>query len=141
MKRDVYAYVRECDTCHRCKHDNVAPLGLLQPLPIPEKLWQYISMDFIEDFLKAVGKEVIFVVVDRLGKAVYFMPLKHPYTALDAAQTFIDNVFKLHGMQKAIVSDIDMLFTSKFWKEVFKLQKVLSSLPPLIILKLMVNLR
>lgn len=39
-------------------------------------------MDFIEGLPKVAGKEVIFVVVDRLSKAAHFMVLKHPYTAL-----------------------------------------------------------
>nr|XP_016475408.1 PREDICTED: uncharacterized protein LOC107797068 [Nicotiana tabacum] len=81
-------------------------------------------MDFIEGLPKAHGKEVIFVVVDRLSKAVHFMALKHPYTALEVAQIFIDDVFKLLGMPKTIVSNRDVVFTSKFWKELFKLQKV-----------------
>lgn len=70
------------------------------------------------------GKEVIFVVVDRLSKAAYFMALNHPYTSLEVAPIFMDNVFKLHGMPKIIVSDRDVVFTSKFLKELFKLQKV-----------------
>ncbi|KAF3652901.1 hypothetical protein FXO37_17279 [Capsicum annuum] len=38
MKQDVYQFVRECDTCQRCKHDTTLPVGLLQPLLIPGKL-------------------------------------------------------------------------------------------------------
>lgn len=38
--------------------------GLLQPLPIPDIVWQDVSIDFIEELPKAADKDVIFVVVD-----------------------------------------------------------------------------
>jgi len=38
-------------------------------------------MDFIEGLPDSGGKQVIFVVVDRLNKAAHFMALYHPYSA------------------------------------------------------------
>jgi len=62
------------------------------------------------------------VVVDRLTKYVHFMPLSHPYTAAKVDAVFIKEIFRLHGMSRSIVSDRDVVFTSKFWQELFKLQ-------------------
>ena len=78
-------------------------------------------MDFTEGLPLSHGKDVIFVVVDRLSKYSHFLPLKHPYTTLEVAQVFMDNVFKLHGLQKTIVSDRDPIFTSKFWQGLFNI--------------------
>ena len=81
-------------------------------------------MDFIDGVPLSFGKSVIFVVVDRLTKAAHFMALAHPYTAMSVAQVFMDNVFKLHGCPKSIVSDRDTVFLSNFWTELFALQGV-----------------
>jgi hypothetical protein len=47
MKRDVSEYVALCDTCQRVKAKHERPVGLLQPLKIPEWKLEEIGMDFI----------------------------------------------------------------------------------------------
>ena len=60
-------------------------------------------MDFIEGLPSSFGKQVIFVVVDRLSKVAHFMALSHPYYATNVAQSFLDHVFKLHGFPDSIM--------------------------------------
>jgi hypothetical protein len=47
MRKDVEEFVKACAICQQMKSANHAPYGLLQPLPIPDKVWEDISMDFI----------------------------------------------------------------------------------------------
>ena len=47
MSKDVKQYVKSCDACQRNKPSNQSPLGLLQPLPIPQEPWKSLSTDFI----------------------------------------------------------------------------------------------
>lgn len=121
MHKHIKEFVATCMTCQRNEVEHLKPAGLLQPLPIPQHVWSYISMDFIEGLPYSQGKNVIFVVVDRFSKYAHFVPLSHPYTAPTVAHVFFDNIFKLHGLPESIVCDRDVTFTSTFWKELFRL--------------------
>lgn len=78
-------------------------------------------MDFVEGLPKSSGKDCILVVIDRLTKSGHFIALSHPFSTTTIAQVFLDNIYKLHGMPLTIVTDRDKLFTSQFWKDLFRL--------------------
>ena len=121
LKKHVREFVRSCSICQQFKYDHTASPGLLQPLPIPERVWSDISMDFLEGLPNSKGLTVIWVVVDRLSKYAHFIPLAHLYTAASLAQLFLDHIYRLHGLHNSIVSDRDKIFVSNFWQELFKL--------------------
>ena len=79
-------------------------------------------MDFVERLPMSRGHEAILVVVDRLSKGAYFIPLRHPFIASSVAKIFIENMVKLHGIPRSIVTDWEALFMSSFWQELFTLQ-------------------
>ncbi|KAL0549554.1 hypothetical protein IC582_014039 [Cucumis melo] len=79
MKADIKSYVEQCEICQRNKYEATKPAGVLQPLPIPERILEDWTMDFIEGLPKAGGMNVIMVVVDRLSKYAYFITLKHSF--------------------------------------------------------------
>ena len=60
------------------------------------------------------------VVVDKLSKEAQFIPIKTTYKAANIADIFLKQIFRLHGIPKAIISDIDPKFTCNFWKSLFK---------------------
>ncbi|GJS82365.1 transposon Tf2-1 polyprotein [Tanacetum coccineum] len=122
MKETVQSFVSQCQVCQQIKPFNRAPQGLLQPLPIPGKIWDCISMDFITHLPLCGGKATVLVVVDRLSKHGHFCPLGQNFTAPQVAEVFIRDIIKLHGFPSSIVSDRDPIFMSSFWKELFKLQ-------------------
>ncbi|KAJ9568381.1 hypothetical protein OSB04_004347 [Centaurea solstitialis] len=122
MTNTIREFVQACDTCQRYKAATTAPAGLLQPLPIPNAIWDDISLDFITGLPKSKGFDVILVVVDRLSKYCHFIALKHPITARHLADVFVREIIRLHGIPKTVLSDRDPLFLSKFWQEIFALQ-------------------
>jgi hypothetical protein len=117
----VKEYINACEVCAQAKPKHCRLPGLLLPLPIPTHAWHTISLDFIEDLPKYKTFNTILVVVDKLMKYAHFIYLGHPYTALSIAQTFLNHIYKLHGMPSIIILDRDRVFTSALWQELFKL--------------------
>ena len=113
-----------CDVCQKSKNLNVKPAGELQPLHVPNYPWEEVSMDFITHLPKSKGYDSILVVVDRLSKMAHFLPLYSTSSASDVAKIFFDNIFRLHGLPKRIVSDRDSKFTSSFWKKLCQLVNI-----------------
>ena len=92
----------------------------MQPLPVLEWKWEVISMDFIIGLPMTWRQhDSIMVVVDKLMKAAHFIPVKSTHNTDDIAKIFMKEIFRLHGLLKAIVSDRDVKFTSNFWKGLF----------------------
>ncbi|VFQ58328.1 unnamed protein product [Cuscuta campestris] len=95
--------------------------GLLQPIPIPDRVWESASMDFITGLPPSRGFTVIMVVVDRLTKYAHFGTVCAGYDAPKVAQLFLEVVVKHHGFPVDIISDRDSVFMSLFWRELMRL--------------------
>jgi len=110
LRRNIKEYVHKCEVCQRNKYQTLSPTGLLQPLPIPKKIWTGVFMDFIGGLHKLGGMDTILVVVDQLTKYVHFITLAHPYNVKDVAELFLKEVVKLHGFPESIIYDRDKIY-------------------------------
>ena len=120
MKKDMAEYISRCMKCQQVKVEHQHPTGMLQPLPVSEWKWEVISMDFITVLLMTWRQhDSIMVVVDNLTKEAHFISVKSMHESDDIAKIFMKEIFKLHGLPKAIVSDRYVKFTSNFWKGLF----------------------
>lgn len=122
LRRFVREFVAWCTVCQTSKPFNKAPQGLLQPLPIPGKIWHLVSMDFIVGLPPSNGKTTILVIVDRLSKHAHFAALGPQFTAPQVAELLVLEVIKIHGIPAQIISDRDPVFMCSFWSELFTLQ-------------------
>ena len=74
-------------------------------------------MDFVVGLPKTMGKyDSIWVIVDRLTKSAYFIPVMVTYNAEKLAKIYISEIVRLHGVPLSIISDRGTQFTSKFSK-------------------------
>lgn len=105
MKPTIRSYIQQCPICQQAKVEHVKTPGLLQPLPVPVVPWTIVSMDFIEGLPTSNRINAILAVVDKFTKYAHFLPLSHPFTTLQVAQLYMDNIYKLHGLPEAIISD------------------------------------
>jgi hypothetical protein len=112
----VRDYVSSCTSCARSKVPRHKPYGLLKQLPIPERPWNSISMDFIEQLPPSAGYTAVLVVVDRLSKQCVFIPTHDTVTAPELAKLFLLNVFSKHGVPSHITSDRGSEFVSHFFR-------------------------
>lgn len=81
MRADIKEFVRSCVVCQKNKSLGGSPAGLLQLLALPMRVWDEVTMDFVEGLPKSEGMDTILVTVDRLSKFAHLMPLKHPFNA------------------------------------------------------------
>jgi len=107
------------------KIEHQVPVGLLQPLPIPEWKWERITTDFIMGLPRTQKiHDAVWVIIDRLPKSAHLLPVKMDYSLNRLAKLYIDEVVRLYGVPVSIVSDKDPRFTSRFWGS---LQKALGT--------------
>ena len=72
-------------------------------------------MDFIVGLSKTQkGYDLVWLIVDRLTKSAYFIPIKTTYSVAQYAQ-YVENIVSLHGVPVSIVSNRGPQFTFRFW--------------------------
>lgn len=103
----------------------VKPYGLLNLLEVLGKPWESIGIDFFGPLPESSNRDGTFdsitVVSCLMSGMVHPIPSRTTYTARQMAELVFEQIYKLHGLQKSIVSDRDVLFTSTFWQRLHQL--------------------
>ena len=120
MHADVSEYVRTCLLCQSNKARTTHVAGLLQPIPLPLRRWDQVSMDFVGPLPRTrAGHDALLVVVDKYSKMLHCVATTTKATAPQVAELFFDNIVRLHGVPTSIISDRDARFTSTFWRSLW----------------------
>ena len=123
MRKDVDQYVRNCHTCKRAKAPKDGIRGKLHPIPSENQPWQDVAIDFVTGLPESEGKDAILMVVDRFSKMHHYIACKagdEGTNAEETAQLLIQNVWKLHGLPKTIISDRGPQFVALVWQSLCK---------------------
>ncbi|GJS60762.1 putative reverse transcriptase domain-containing protein [Tanacetum coccineum] len=93
MKVEIAMYVSKCLTCAKVKIEYQKPFA---------------------------SQDTIWVIIDRLTKSAYFLPMREDDTLEKLTRQYLKEVVSRHGVPVSIISDRDGRFTSHFWKSLNK---------------------
>ncbi|KAJ6436050.1 hypothetical protein O9K51_11425 [Purpureocillium lavendulum] len=106
ITNEVRQFLSNCDTCKRTTIWRQSKQGLLKPLPIPERIWSEIHIDFITE-LPPTGRDNatnLMGITDRLTKGVILEALDD-ISAEAVARRLFSCYFPYHGIPTTITSD------------------------------------
>lgn len=121
LRADVETYIANCHPCRRSHVPRDRAPGFLHPLPVPERPWQHLTMDFKSFPTDKAGYDCLFVVMDRLSKQALSVPCYKTIDARGLAELFLKHVWCREGFPDSIVSDRGPQFVSSFWAEVCRI--------------------
>ncbi|GJY67704.1 putative reverse transcriptase domain-containing protein [Tanacetum coccineum] len=110
------------DEAHKLKYSvhpgaDKMPSALIQQPKIPVWKWEGIAMDFMTKLPRtSSGLATIWVIVGRLTKSAYFLPMREDYKMEKLARLYLNEIVARHGVPISIISDRDSRFTSRFWQ-------------------------
>lgn len=114
---DIDRNVRNCNNYRRASIPRDKTPGLLNPLPVPDRPWQHILMDFHEVPKDRTGNNIVLVIIDRFGKRAFSIPCKKTIDAPETARLFIHYIYRIYSAPDTIILDRGPQFISAFWSE------------------------
>ncbi|KAK3247014.1 hypothetical protein CYMTET_12700 [Cymbomonas tetramitiformis] len=126
MSRDVTEWCKSCPVCQQTRPRNGYPDGQLNPLQVPVRLWQVVSIDFVTGLPRTErGYDAFATFTDKLSKMVHVVPMLYAdSSAAQVARMYFDQIWRLHGAPMKIVCDRDSRFRDEMHLELHRLMGV-----------------
>ena len=121
LKENVKKYVQGCVKCQQNKVQHQRKAGELHPLEIPEGPWQDISINMIGPLPRSNEMDAILVVMDRFTKMIRLKATTTNLSSEEVAKIYRDEIWKIYGIPKTILSDRGPQFASKFMEDLTRI--------------------
>ncbi|GJU57352.1 putative reverse transcriptase domain-containing protein [Tanacetum coccineum] len=115
LKGDVRTLIM--DKAHKSKY-SVHPGADKMYYDLRDRYWWPGMKKDIAEYVSRTssGHDTIWVIVDRLTKSAYFLPMREDYKMERLARLYLNEIVARHGVPISIISDRDSRFTSRFWQ-------------------------
>lgn len=120
MNKEIADFVKRCTTCQKIKGENMKRKGLMGKVPVAERVFETIYMDFVGPMVPSKYKRnrFLFVLVDQLSGWVEMSAM--PNATAKRVTDFLEDKFCQFGSPKAIITDNGSNFTGKIMKQFCK---------------------
>ena len=85
-------------------------------------------MDLITQLPESNSYNAICVIVDRLTKRAYFIPINNQFSSKDMAQLLYNKVYPLYGLLLQIISDREVQYLAELFQEWCKILGIESTM-------------
>jgi Integrase zinc binding domain len=103
--KHIDQYVANCYVCRRSHVPRDKKPGLLYQLPVPDRPWQYITVDFKKCPESKTNYNIVAIFVDRLSKRPITILVRDTITVKELALLFILYIVRYIRIPDTIVSD------------------------------------
>ena len=122
MWKDIQKYINFCDICQKIKILYYCFYDFLSLLPVPDKLWQKIMMDFIVKLPFSKHKSNVYnfilMIMDWYIKIIWYLLINVIIKFHKLGNLLMEEIFLCDSdASMSIVSDRDSVFISDYWSE------------------------
>jgi len=121
MRSDIIHFVYNCHTCRHADVPRDKTPGFLHPLPILDKPWQYVIIDFKNFSINKNEFDNVYVVIDRLFKQTISISCQKTVLTEEMARLYIASIYRYYRASESMVSNRRPQFVSAFWREFIRI--------------------